>query len=110
MADDTTLFLADLESAVHSISLFQMFTSVSGLKLNLDKTEIIPLGENIYRNIKLPQDLKTLRYNKGAFKTLGIWFTNKKNDKISLNFDEKIKKIETLLNIWSMRSLSLRVK
>ena len=78
LADDTTLFLADLESAVISISLFQTFESVSGLTLNLDKSEIIPLGENVHKNIILPQELKKLRYNIGAFKTLGIWFTNTK--------------------------------
>ena len=110
LADDTTLFLANLESAVISISLVQTFASVSGLTLNLDKSEIIPLRENVYNNIILPQALKKLRYNIGAFKTLGIWFTNKKSDKISLNFDEKIKKIEILLNIWSMRALSLKGK
>ena len=110
LADDTTLFLADLESVVISISLFQTFVSVSGLTLNLDKSEIIPLGENVHKNIKLPQELKKLRYNNGAFKTLGIWFTNKKREKISLNFDEKIKKIEIVLNVWSMRALSLKGK
>ena len=71
LADDTTLFLADLESVVISISLFQTFASVSGLTLNLDKSEIIPLGENVHKNITLPQELKKLRYNNGAFKTLG---------------------------------------
>ena len=110
LADDTTLFLADLESVVISISLFQTFASVSGLTLNLDKSEIIPLGENVHKNIKLPQELKKLRYNNGAFKTLGIWCTNKKREKISLNFDEKIKKIEIVLNVWSMRALSLKGK
>ena len=67
LADDTTLFLADLESAVIRISLFQTFASVSGLTLNLDKSEIIPLGENVHKNIILPQELKKLRYNIGAF-------------------------------------------
>ena len=110
LADDTTLFLADLESTVISISLFQTFASLSGLTLNLDKSEIIPRGENVHKNMILPQELKKLRYNIGAFKTLGIWFTNKKSDKISLNFDEKIKKIEILLNVWSMRALSLKGK
>ena len=110
LADDTTLFWADLESVVISISLFQTFASVSGLTLNLDKSEIIPLGENVHKNITLPQELKKLRYNNGAFKTLGIWFTNKKREKISLNFDEKIKKIEIVLNVWSMRALSLKGK
>ena len=82
-----------LESAVISISLFQTFASVSGLTLNLDQSELTPLCENVHKNIMLPQELKKLRYNIGAFKTLGIWFTNKKSDKISSNFDEKIKNI-----------------
>ena len=45
MADDTTLFLADLHSLSVAISKFKAFKHYSGLKLNLNKTEIIPIGK-----------------------------------------------------------------
>ena len=49
LADDTTLFLQDLRSVSESISLFNDFTTISGLRLNLEKTEIIPIGFNLQK-------------------------------------------------------------
>ena len=44
MADDATLFLTDIASLANSIITFNKFGEYSGLKLNLQKTEIIPIG------------------------------------------------------------------
>ena len=44
LADDTTMFTKDLDSLQAFIADFKHFENVSGLKLNLDKSEIIPLG------------------------------------------------------------------
>ena len=43
LADDTTIFIKNLKSLQSAIDLFQNFQNCSGLKLNLEKTEIIPL-------------------------------------------------------------------
>ena len=59
LADDTTLFLSKLESVSNSIALFKFFSDFSGLRLNLDKTEIIAIGKNVDKNITLPQNLKS---------------------------------------------------
>ena len=45
MADDTTLILKDLDSLDNAINFFEQFRRNSGLKLNLNKTEIIPIGK-----------------------------------------------------------------
>ena len=37
LADDTTLFLVDLDSIAHSITLFDKFKMISGLTVNLEK-------------------------------------------------------------------------
>ena len=110
LADDTTLFLQDLRSVSESISLFNDFTTISGLRLNLEKTEIIPIGFNLQKNIKLPNELDKLKYTEDAFKTMGIWFSNDPQKCKLLNFEDKIKKIEQLVNIWSTRNLSLKGK
>ena len=65
MADDTTLFLADLNSLDVAIHLFKDFEKNSGLKLNLDKTEIIPIGKNKNKSILLPLNLSTIKINNG---------------------------------------------
>ena len=73
LADDTTLFLADLQSVQLSMSLFEKFSLVSGLKVNLEKSEIIPIGLTSTTDSNWKFDI--LKYNKGQFKTLGIWFS-----------------------------------
>ena len=44
MADDTTIFVKDLESLNNAIKLFLDYEKISGLKINLEKCEIVPLG------------------------------------------------------------------
>ena len=49
MADDYTLILQNIESLSKAITHFENFKGCSGLKLNLNKTEIIPIGNYINR-------------------------------------------------------------
>ena len=44
LADDTTIFIKNLKSLQSAIDLFQNFQKCSGLKLNVEKTEIFHLG------------------------------------------------------------------
>ena len=44
MADDTTLFLQDLDSIQHTLDLLHHFHHCAGLKLNKHKTEAFQLG------------------------------------------------------------------
>ena len=43
LADDRTIFTKNGQSLLHAITLYQKFQEHSGLKLNLEKSEIIPL-------------------------------------------------------------------
>ena len=110
LADDTTLFLADIKSVSQSVALFHKFETVSGLTINLEKTEVIPLGKLKKLNIKLPSELKKINLNTGPCKTLGIWFSNNDKEILDMNFYPRIEKNKTLLQIWSGRHLSLKGK
>ena len=71
-ADDTCLYLHVSNSLENIVKLFKDFYRYAGLKLNIDKTEIIWLGRNnmcgkIY-NIKITQE---------PVKVLGIWISKK---------------------------------
>ena len=110
MADDTTLFLADIASLTHSIYTFKKFGECSGLKLNLQKTEIIPIGKAANKIITLPENLNTIKIQNGPFKALGVWYTYNQEELLKLNIDERIKKLSTILNIWRSRHLSLKGK
>ena len=57
MADDTTLFLSDLNSLKIAINKFNKFRNCSGLKLNLTKTILIPIGNVKENNISTIQSL-----------------------------------------------------
>ena len=97
LADDTTLFLADLDSLKTAIEMFKNFGIYSELKLNLDKY-------NLARTIQ-ETSIKT-----GPFRTLGFWFTTDTTESINLNFGERLKKMEKILFLCTSRSLSWKGK
>ena len=110
MADDTTLFTTNLESLVSAIKTFKKFEACSGLKINLNKTEIIPIGKVKQKNIQLPSEIEQIKIKNGPFKALGIWFSDNQLQSEELNLVERLKKMQTLINIWKQRNLSLKGK
>ena len=110
LADDTTIFVRDIESVVHLITCLKNFYNCSGLKINLEKSEIIPVGSSRFQNIYLPKIISKLTVNKNSFKTLGVWFSYNLNESISLNFENKLSSMETIINIWKCRKMSLKGK
>ena len=93
LADDTTIFVKNLQSLQNAITLFQQFRECSGLKLNLEKCEIIPLGPCRACGLALPKSVDKLKVNTGAFKTLGIWFSYDLDESMKLNYEERFSKI-----------------
>ena len=108
LADDMTLFVKDHSSFSNAIQVIKSFGLESGLKLNLDKTKALELGPTNMSNptIKL-SGLKTV---KEAVKVLGIWICKDLNKCTNINFTEKIKKLETIINMWKTRNLTIRGK
>ena len=94
----------------NSIHIFNKFGECSVLKLNLQITEIIPIGKSQNKNINLPDHLKLIKVNNGPFKALGVWFSENQEKVIELNLEERINKLSTILNIWRPRNLSLKGK
>ena len=80
MADDTTLFLKDIISIGNSLVKFKEFETISGLKLNIKKTELIPLGSARNLEITLPAEIAEIKINWNPFKALayGLLFQKKK--------------------------------
>ena len=54
--------------------------------------------------------LRGIRVTNGPFKTLGVWFTCDAEKSATLNFNERLKGIQQILNIWKSRSLSWKGK
>ena len=61
-------------------------------------------------NIQLPESLIEINVKNGPFKALGIWFTTDTKVCTELNLDDRLKSMETLINIWRSRNLSLKGK
>ena len=102
-ADDTTVFLRDTESISHLLKLLDQFKTVSGLEVNASKTEAMWLGQWKNRrdtpfNISWPVD---------PICALGVFFSYDATKAAKLNFDEKLRSMEKILNIWKNRKLTL---
>jgi 7-cyano-7-deazaguanine synthase in queuosine biosynthesis len=65
-ADDSTLFLKDRNSLGNALKLLKEFELVTGLKVNIDKSETFWVGKNIPTDkpfgLKWTQDPKEFRY------------------------------------------------
>ena len=111
LADDITLLLQHLSSVELAIKDFDIFSKCSGLKLNLQKTEVIPIGSNLHRD-NLQKTLSGITLKRGPFKTLGIWFSYNEADMIDLNFNKRTGNMKKRLGqgIYHSRNLSLKGK
>ena len=106
LADDTTLFLQDLDSIKHTLDLLRHFHHCAGLKLNTDKTEAFQLGV-VSNNIDSKYGL---RWGSKKVKVAGV--TVGKNMKMLTTtlIEKKVLKVRNLLNMWKARNLTIKGK
>ena len=105
-ADDTFLMLDGSKSSLREcIIVLNRFYACSGLKINLEKTQAIWLGNLKGRAYSICDDL-TLKWVK-KFKLLGIHFSVNLEEMVDLNYREKILDIEKLFNLYRRFNLSI---
>ena len=102
LADDTTLFLNDVNSLRLALNMMYMFQKTSGLKLNVSKTEILQIGIPIIHE-RMPFNLI---WDKSEIYALGTWFYKDINQAMFKNLNEKLANFENLLTQWSKRHLT----
>ena len=102
-ADDTTLFNADIESLERALKIVGDFGRIAGLSLNVKKTKALWLGK-WKNNRNKPLDLKWFH---SPVKILRIYFSYHLKENNKLNFDKKIQKLQTKLDMWSSRDLTI---
>jgi len=102
-AEDTNLVCGDITSVDNALCLVNDFAPVYGLKLHVKKTKALWLGKRCNNRTMLLQ----LSWPRDPVKILGIFFSydNKASD--HYNFNLKIQKLQTHLDMWSSRSLTL---
>jgi len=103
-ADDTTLYLKDVNSLRRVTEILNSFQLYSGLKVNYDKSELLPLG--LY--INSPPDIMdiNLNYTRDPVRLLGVTFSSNLKDIFQLNYAPKLTKLKEIIRIWSLRDLS----
>ena len=104
-ADDTLLMLDGSEKALQkAVDEINFFYRISGLKMNLSKTQIVWIGSKRFSNEILVPEFNfqwTTRFN-----LLGVCFDVDLSRIAFLNYDKKLVKIKSLIAQWSKRRLT----
>ena len=93
-------------SSLRSLYLLDAFASISGLKVNYEKTEALWIGASKSSNLTFPSSKPITWANEKVF-ALGVWFSTLEDRSLNSNFIEKIEKIRSILDNWSARRLTL---
>ena len=101
-ADDTTVFVEDVQSAEEVFRTFELFEEVSGLSLNKSKCEGRWLGTLKHCRLK-PFNIL---WPEKPTRALGVHFSYNQEQTNRLNFDDKIEKLDKTLKAWSGRNLT----
>ena len=106
-ADDTQLFLDGSEKSLHQLMyILNKFYYMSGLKINEDKTKALWIGA-MGRSEKRICIEYNLDWEQKPLKILGVTFTAEVFDIWDQNWEDILHKVNSLLNIWSKRRLTL---
>ena len=103
-ADDVTNFLQNLHSIRCALKELEIFGRVSGLRCNITKCEALALGTS---------KIEPIEYNGNAIPWVeeitvtGIIFSKNTEQCREKNFAKCSKSLETQLNLWKQRDLSL---
>ena len=102
-ADDTNLLCSDLISVENGLQLIRSIGEISGLQLNIGKTKAMWLGKLANQKDK-PLSLKWVD---NPIRILGIFFSYDSKGNNKQNFDLKVQKLQTNLDMWRSRDLTL---
>ena len=88
------------------MKVLDLFSEISGLRLNRKKTEALWIGANAGSEEKLCPEIE-LKWMRDKVKTLGVWLSTDPVLMMKANYDEKLTKLKASLDCWEMRRLSL---
>ena len=101
--DDMTVFVRDKKSVEKVFIILNEFYQISGLKVNVDKTEGLWLGKD-RKNTEKPFKIK---WPNEPIKALGIFFSYDEKAAEIKKFQTKLDKLTKQLHWWKARDLSL---
>ena len=104
-ADDTSLFLAgDIVSFIETFKIFEKYKSLSGLSVNRDKTQVMPL----YKHRRIKDEIVSLGLNwtNGPVSLLGVSLFSDTEQITKFNYELKLNKIKNVVTSWSKRIIT----
>ena len=88
--DDTNIFIKYEENSLRQVlNTFKLFQLISGLKVNLDKTEIVPLGL-IRKHYTVLMEEEPMKWTTEPIRCLGITVGTDKEELINLNYNKPV--------------------
>ena len=105
-AGDTTLLLDGSQKSLQTaLNILELFGSLSGLKMNTEKTKMVWIGSRKHCREKLNISAD-LQWGDKDFSFLGINFSVNLDTIPELNFNIAMNKAKQLLNCWNSRYLT----
>ena len=86
--------------------ILKKFYNMSGLKINEEKTKALWIGAMCHSEKKICKEYN-LDWEQKPLKILGVTFTGEVFDIWNHNLDETLHKVNSLINVWSKRRLTL---
>ena len=106
-ADDTSLILDGSKNSLFSaIDTLELYARISGLHINSSKTKIVWIGSKKFSKDVYHHSRWKFDWGSSCFTLLGIQFSVNLDEMISLNFNEQLPKIKSLLCQWNKRILT----
>ncbi len=113
-ADDIGLVVNnDRLTIVNIFKVYSLFSRLSGIELNIDKTEIMSLKDDssMVPFVSRPINIEgTIIHTRESVKICGITFSCNNNISYQKNISDKIVRMERQLIIWLQRNLSVEGK
>ena len=97
-ADDLTIFSKTNKELASSLQIISDFKKVSGLEINVDKSEVLELNYTYDETLGIPKVTQA--------KITGIWFSMDNEIMLKLNWDDVLSKVAGKFNMWKGRHLS----
>ena len=106
-ADDTTLILDGTTSSLQAtLNTLEIFGTLSGLRMNTEKTQMVWIGKRKHCKEKL-NVTKGLVWGNDTFSLLGIKFSVDLDLVVNLNYEPVLDDLNKSLNVWKKGSLHL---
>ena len=105
-ADDTALILKFEEGTLrHTYAILTEFSYISGLRINLEKTIIMRIG-NIKHSLEIILPEQNVQWTNESIKLLGVVIPNDRSRLTDLNYVPKLEKIKNCIKVWKQRKLT----